>query len=403
MFKSTAKKLFLGMPLVFIFIFFFAIEWRWEAMLLGLPDIKPHVIAAVLSTVVALSGFSRLREKGISYLIILLLICYYIGVSVLNIGTLSNTPDYNLMTEFGVWCINLALFVAASNQKIWEYIYRHSLTVMILYMLFVLPLFFLLWYSGCAVESNFNLRNAIFISGLAQNSNYIVSYQSIGDKLSLLTFIVLSLNLEKRFKFVILVITMCALFIVGSKASMVGYIFACVIYYFMHLWLNKRYLKCTLIIIVSICLSCGGLIYIVGNTSLQNSSNWLISTLARGNDDVSVSGRHLIEEENQETRGSRILLGDYKFDSKLGRPGTYSHSALGLIDYYGLFIFVIVTGIWFYLLFKLLFVVNRTPIVQATLMSMLFYTLLFTIARFPNGYLTFWVLGMATCAASRQT
>ena len=368
-------------------------------MLIGMPDMRPHTLAAIVSVIVILLGMFNLKEQRIVFWTILLLICCWVSVAVLNIRTLIGALGYSFITEFGMWSINLALFLAASNQNVWEYIYKYPKTMVTLYLLFVFPLFLILWYSGCAAESNFNLRDAIFISGLAENSKYGISYQSIGDKLALLTFIVLSLNLRKRSKFAIVTVAFSTLHITGSKASMVGFIFACASYYVILLGLNRHYLKFALMIFVSICLLCGGLVYVIGNSSFQDSDNWLIGALARGSSDISVSSRYLIAKENETTRSSRILLGDYKFDNKLGRPGTNTHSAWGIVDYYGLPVFIITVGIWFYLLFKLLFAARKILIAKAALMSMLFYTLLFTIARFPPGnYLFYWTLGMAVCA-----
>lgn len=405
MLRISIQKLFLATSLLFIFIFFFVVEWRWEVMLLGKPDIKPYAIAAFTSIAAILLGLCGARtQQRIARIIILLLIFYFIGVSILNIGALCGAPSYSVTTDLGIWCINLALFTVASNREIWQYVYQHPKIMVILYILFVLPLFFLLWHSGCAAESNFNLRNAIRISGLVENSDYGVGYQGIGDKLALLTFIILSLNLKKTLKVVILIVAFTALYVAGSTASMIGFLFACATYCIIIFYLNRHYLKFASITFIFICLLCGGLIYITGNRSLQNSNNWLIGTLARGRGDISVSSRYLIEVENEKTRSNRILLGNYKFDNKLGRPGSYTHSAWGIVDYYGLPIFGITVSIWFYLLIKLLFAARRkTPIAQAALMAMLFYTLLFSVARFPpTFYLTYWVLGMAICAINRK-
>lgn len=396
---KVSQKFNTTLSLLFCFIFFFVIEWRWEALLFDLPDIKPHRIAAFVSVAVILLSFFYFRKQRIEIRIIFLLICYFIGVSVLNVGALNGAPDYNVTTELGMWSINLALFIAGANRATWKYVYQHSKIMVILYMFFVLPLFFILWHSGYAAESNFNLRNAIWLSGLAGNSDYGVSYQTFGDKLAILTFVIFFLNLRNRLRIAISIIAFISLYVAGSKASMVGYLFACVSYYIILLGLNRHYLKCASIIFVSICLLCSGLLYIVGNSSLQNSDNWLISTIARGRNDISISSRQLIEEDNEKTRSSRILLGDYKFDTKLGRPGTYTHSALGIVDYYGILIFIIALGIWFYLLFKLLVTTEKTPLMKTALMSMLYYTLLFAIARFPTvNYLFYWVLGMVACA-----
>lgn len=403
--RTFLDKSYHFVSLLFVFIFFFVIEWRWEVMLLGFPDVKPYVAAAVMSIAVNVLGIMQSGNKSckpsVLYWLIFFLLCYFIAVSALNINDLLTTTDYK-MTEFGIWCINLALFITASGTYVWDYVHHNKRVMIVLYALFVLPLFFLLFYSGVAAQSNFNLRIAIWLSGLAGNSDYGVSYQSIGDKLAILTFVVLSLNIRSWHKIIVVVITVATLYIVGSKASLVGCLFAFTAYYILSLFARKHYIKCIVILLTSFCLLCGGLLYVVGNPSLQNSNNWLIRTVAQGQEDISVSGRHIIEEANQKTRDSRLVLGDYKFDYKFGRPGSYTHSAVGLIDYYGLPIFVISVSLWLYLLCNLIWLFtigNKSPIIVASLMSILFYTLLFTIARLPSqNYLTYWVLGMVVYA-----
>ena len=361
-----------------------------------MPDLKPHVAAACFSVLLIFLGFYRIKKQTLSFWILLFLVIYFVLVAVLNLIELLCTNGYDLYTEFGIWFINIALFIVASDRDVWRYVQQHQKMVVLLYMFYVLPIFFLLFSSGCATESHFNLRIAIWISGMANLFEYGVSYQSFGDKIAILTFVILSLPIVAKLKTAVVIIALSTLYVVGSKASMVGFIFACVSYYVILLGLNKRYLKFASIMFISICLLCSGLVYIIDNSSFQDSDNWLIRTLARGRGDISVSGRRLIEEDNEKTRSSRILLGDYKFDNKLGRPGSYTHSAWGIVDYYGLPIFIITVGIWLYLLFKLLLAARKTPIAKAALMSMLFYTLLFSIARFPPvSYLTYWTLGMS--------
>ena len=393
---NILDKCFVLCSIGFICIFFFAIEWRWELILLGMPDLKPHVAAACFSVLLIFLGFYRIKKQTLSFWILLFLVIYFVLVAVLNLIELLCTNGYDLYTEFGIWFINIALFIVASDRDVWRYVQQHQKMVVLLYMFYVLPIFFLLFSSGCATESHFNLRIAIWISGMANLFEYGVSYQSFGDKIAILTFVILSLPIVAKLKTAVVIIALSTLYVVGSKARMVGFIFACVSYYVILLGLNKRYLKFASIMFISICLLCSGLVYIIDNSSFQDSDNWLIRTLARGRGDISVSGRRLIEEDNEKTRSSRILLGDYKFDNKLGRPGSYTHSAWGIVDYYGLPIFIITVGIWLYLLFKLLLAARKTPIAKAALMSMLFYTLLFSIARFPPvSYLTYWTLGMS--------
>ena len=397
MLNRSIKKMFITTSILFVLTFFFVIEWRWQAMLLGAPDFKPHIVAAIMAVFVIFMAMSSMEQRPVGYWLIFFLIIYFVLISIVNINGLNHIPEYKLSTEFGNWCINLALFVTASDKRFVEYIYQHQKFMLVMYVLFILPLFLILFYSGTAVQSHFNLREAIYYSGLSTNSDYGVSYQSIGDKIAILTFIVLSLNINHRLKAVVFLSTILALYVAGSKASMVGYLFACISSYLIIAYRNRYYIKSLAIFAVAISIVCLGVLYIVNNsTSLQNSNNWFIRAVASGKEDISVSGRHNIELENQVTRKSRILLGDYKFDYKYGRPGSYTHNAIGIIDYFGLPVFVICIILWLYYLFLLLrYIRGNTYVVHAALMAMLFYSLLFIIARLPLLYLTYWTLGMS--------
>lgn len=407
--RELAYKTFCGISL--IFVFFFVSEWCWEAILVDIvsSSVKPSIVSAIIGIMLIYMTLLHPDYHKAIWWIILFGVGYYILVAILNANELVDCYSYQLTTEFGVWIINIALFITASDGKIWNYVYSRPKLAIVLFVLYILPPVLILFFSGHAAEAHYNIRNLINIMwhwNIAYDGVHPgVSYQSFGDKIAILTFIIVTLRINKRAKLAVLATTLVALYIVGSKASMVGYIFACGAYYVISLYCHGRYEKCALLLSCLLCLLLCGLTYIINNPAMQYSDNWLISTVASGRKDISVSGRQAIEMENRKTRSSRLILGDYKFDYKLGRPGTYTHSALGIVDYYGVPIFLMSVGIWLYLLFKLMLLVRqRMPLVIAALMAMLFYTLLFIIARFPPiNYLLYWTLGMAVCAISYST
>ena len=400
---KTYKQVFLKISLIFALIFFFIIEWRWEFMLIGFPDIKPYTLAAVISIGTISIGMFNIGKKDSIFWLFLLLIIYFICVSIINIRVFCGDNQL-FIAEFGVWSIDLALFIVANNKDFWQFIYRHPHQFLVMYALFLLPFVLIMIYLGAITQANFNLRNLVACSGINLNSAYGVSYQSFGDKLAIITFIIFSLNVWKGIKVIIGSITLVALYAVGSKASLFGYFFACVVYYIIFLFRNRYYIQCIIVIVSIISLICSVAIYIhiVDLEKFKGSNNWIVRTVAHGRGDRSILSRRLIEEENQKTRASRWILGDYKFDDKLGRHGSYTHNALGLIDYYGVPIFAIAVCLWFYILLQLIHLIgNNNRIASAALMSILFYTLLFSVARFPSkNYLTFWTLGMSILATT---
>lgn len=398
------NKLFTSYLLIFIFTFFFIIEWRWQILLLGIKVPNPHIFVACLSIPIIVISMMENRRKNTNFWLLYILIIYFLLIALINIPELTITGGYKVTTEIGVWCIGVALFVVACNEKIWEFIYKHTKIITILFFSYTLTPLLILFIQGHAAEANLNLREAIWLTGMVENSDYGVVYQSFGDKIVILSFIVFSLSTNKFIKIMILAVSLISLYVVGSKASMVGYLFSCIVFFFISLYYDKHYIKFWTLGLSCICILLFVWGYIVGNSSLQKSSNWVISAIASAEQDGSVTSRKRIEEENQKSRNSRLMFGNYKFDTKLGRLGTYTHSALGLVDYYGVIVFGIATTIWLYLLFKLLIAGRKKlPIINATLMSMIFYSSLFIIARFPLvSYLTYWVLGSAILAIGKK-
>ena len=404
--KSVLDKIYIVFSSLFIFVFFFIGEWRWQLILIGIPDFRPYIVATILSAIVIVLGIFRTPQsesKNFCYWVVATLIIYYFSIEIID---LINNPElltsyykkYGIVEGIAKWCNIVALFIIASTKKVWQNIYRHSRLVKMLYIIYALFPLFILFMSGEILESHFNLRKVAAFANVS-TLEHSVLYQTFGDKLACIGFVVLSFNMRKSTRIVIFAVSIASLYMAGSKASMVGFMFACLAYYWLSLCYGGHYIKCTALLVIAVALIISGLVYVVDNSSLQLSDNWLLSTIARGRDDISVSSRHIIEINNQETRDSRWVLGDYKFDYKFGRPGTYTHSAWGIVDYYGILIFIVNLILWSYMSFKLLFQKFKHPITSAALMSMLFYTLLFSIARFPTEtYLWYWVLGFSVCA-----
>ena len=397
--QHSSNKIFILYTLIFIFAFFFIIEWHWQILLLGIDVPNPYIFVAFLSIPIIVINILDMRKKDPNFWFIYFLIIYFLLVALINISELKTTGDYKIATEMGVWCINIALFIVACNEKVWIFIRRYPRVVTFLFFLYALTPLLILFSQGYAAEAHLNLREAASLKEITGNSDYIVSYQSFGDKISILSFIVLSLHINRFLKIIVLVTTLISLYVVFSAASMVGYIFSCTAFLFLLLYYNRCYIKCGVFGLVCVCMLFFTFAYIVNNRALHASDNRMVSSIARGQKYGSVSSRKIIEVENQKSRSVRLMFGDYKFDNKLGRPGTYTHSAFGMVDYYGIIIFSISVGIWMYLFARLLFLGKKDiPVVNAALMSVLFYTPLFIIARFPVGYLTFWVLGSAISA-----
>ena len=231
--------------------------------------------------------------------------------------------------------------------------------------------------------------------GLWNESNHGIVYQSYGDKIVLLTLFFI--NIYPKYKKIIICITLISLYIVGSKASFVAFVATLIVYYLVKSYNNKQFGR--MLSVISLILGTGILFkllpkFIEYSSSMANS--WLFNLLYLRNRDISFMTRESIFMENMKTFWDRFFLGDYLFDVKLGRPGTYTHNALAFIDYYGIVIFLFYILVWMSIIFSLTCEIRKNNfVINTTFYSMVFMSVLFIGARNGMDYLTYWVLGMA--------
>lgn len=382
-------------------LFFFILEWRWQFELLFGKIPNPYYLISFLSffyIVFRLFSIITLKEKiSVIYLVVLSSVIYCAMAFVINIPEIIVINSKIIYTHIGIWLINISLFMIASDKYFWKKILSSNF-IIILYLLLLVTPILLMIYLGQYIESGFSLNNQVAIMGLWNENNHGVVYQSYGDKIVLLT--ILMSELRPKYVFIFTYLALFSLFVVGSKASMVAFVLVIIIYYIIRLCFKKRYIKLIFISFFSLTgLFVLKIILNTWNMLLYYPNNWLLLLIYKKSEDVSFLTRKNIMIENMKTFTSRLLLGDYLFDLKLGRMGTYTHNVLAFIEYYGVIIFIFYVLIWFYIMYILFYVLkNNNIFVKHTFYSMIFMTILFVGARNGMDYLTYWVLGMSILA-----
>ena len=253
---------------------------------------------------------------------------------------------------------------------------------------------------GSGSEANYSLRNLIYFLGITSDDNYGVSYQSYGDKIALLSFLMFFISKNKIAKMLVIFITVISLYVVGSKASMLGFASAIFVWYFIKTFDHKNILKFIVITTALIGTFLFTQTSIIGNPNLQESKYWVVKSLASGSEDQSVESRKEIQINNQKTLKTRLLLGNYKFDLKEGRPGSYTHNIFYYLDYYGIFYFTVFVSFWIYVLILNIKSKRNTLITNYASLSMLYFSILMLVARSGSGYLIYWTLGCAVASIS---
>jgi len=387
-----------------LLLFFLVIEWRWQVELLGYAVPTPYYLVAMLclltsvASIIKFTAFNgRLSILGMA---ILGFIVYCFAVFVVNIPELMKIDMQYVMVECGVWAINFGLFFIALDETLWTALNEHRRMVGFLYILFTAVPIFVIIILGNAADANYSLRRLVYLLDLSSGGdNHGVSYQSYGDKIALLTFLALLLCKSRVQKICVFCLTLVSLYIVGSKASLLGFMFASAVYFLVKIYKNKGILKFIASLAVILVMLLYSAFHVVGNEAYQDSENWILQSFAAGGEEESVESRSDILKMNMETLRSRFLLGDYAFDLKMGRPGSATHNVLLFLDYYGIFGFAFFVSLWCYLLFLL--IRYRGPkilVVDYSILSLLFYGILVIVARGGSGYLTYWTLGAAAAA-----
>jgi hypothetical protein len=383
-------------------LFFLVIEWRWQVELLGFNVPNPYYPVAMLCGVVSIisvAGFILFnRETNVFSIIAFFLMLYCLGILVFNIPELLRFDRKEVIVELGVWAINFGLFFIALDGSVWRFIEGHTRSVIIVYILFAMSPIFLMIILGSGSETNYSLRSLIYFLDIAVEDNHGVSYQSYGDKIVLLSFLMFFIINSRIAKILVIIVTLISLYIVGSKASMLGFSSAIVSWHVINMFEQKNILKFVVVTTALI----GTFIFIhtaiIGNPNLQESEYWIVSSLASGTEDQSVQSRRAIQDTNRETLKSRLLLGNYKFDLKEGRPGSYTHNILYYLDYYGIIYFTVFVLFWLYILILNIKSKKNILITNYATLSMLYFSILMLVARSGSGYLTYWTLGCAVAS-----
>lgn len=389
-------------------VFFIVLEWRWQLELLGIYMPNPYTLSALLSVgvlIFAIAGsFYFHRRQTMLFTCLMLFFFYCFCIYLADIHTLAAIDSNYMVIQTGVWTINFALFLIGADKRLWDQITKNIRYLIILYFLFLFPLFLLLKFIGNAGEANYSLRSLILLADINLGDTHSVAYQSMGGKMALFTFIVMSSIYNKYYRtplclFAFVAFSLLSLYIIGSKACLIGFVFSIIIYTLVLLCHKKQYKTAVAVSVLIAVIISSTYLFVVGNSNLQDSKIWIVRSLSEGDEDGSVTSRQELSVLNKQYRSANFLLGDYAYDFKLGRSGSRTHNILGFMEYYGIVGFLGFVVIWGYLLFRLItFNGIRTPLIHSATLSMLYYMPLICIAYVGDGYLNYWIFGTAVAA-----
>lgn len=335
--------------------------------------------------------------------IVFLLMFYCLCVLFINLPELIYLDKKGAMIEAGVWSINFGLFFVAQDESLWAEIENRGYYIPVIFFIFAVSPILLTFVLGSGLNANFSLRHVIQLMNINNATNHIVSYQSYGDKLALLSFLAFCITKNKKTKIAIVIFSVITFYVIASKAGLFGFVSALFLWNVVSAMNKKNKLK----LLVILYLILVGPFYIktvvIGYSGFIESENWIVRLLATGTKDSSVFSRKEIQMKNYETMSSRVFLGDYKFDVKAGRPGTYTHNVSFFIEYYGIFYFITFILFWIYLIIFNIKSKRNGVLRDYVVLSMLYFSVLMLVARAGSEYLMYWTLGCACVTLRSKT
>lgn len=331
------------------------------------------------------------------FLFILLLINYILNIKKTNYW-IFDTYIYLILTimimyiliDYYIYSHEKILF--ERNLIVWLYTFMFYLFGKFFYYFENLKKYFLLSYVILVLDRLINLDKTGFqiitnySEGNATNSTSLYLY--MGDTFAILSLLLISITIDKRLKFLLIIISAIALYVTYSRTSFYVFLIVSLILVLKEYKISTKFLLFFLILILSSFL-------ILNMKTADIKKVRMISFLITGKD-ASLSGRDKYFEKGLDAISKNILIGDYGgqyFDDRLG---AYMHNILSYYRQFGIIVAIMFLLIFYHLIIHY-YKWHKNNYTYK--IDYLFYILLFLIIEslFARSYYTpllFFALGM---------
>ena len=285
-----------------------------------------------------------------------LAVLYILLVAVFSIPELSGYSDLDIVLRdtihYGVF--PFIFFSVLKREQVWWKLKDSKKALFCAWLVLSATYFLIALYKSIEFEGALHISNVSFRYISQAVEQHDIGYLLLGDTYALLSLLILAFAKRSSYQAGVFTGTLYVLLVIGSRASFNFFIAAAFIAWCisnLHTLARSKVSVALALIVVTLA---AGLIAVVayGELDLEYSIlNTMISPFR--NYDGSLQIRQAIQEANRAVFLNSPLTGDYQFEIKLGRPGTYTHNILSYWEEYGLPLFLLIVATYFYFLIQI--------------------------------------------------
>lgn len=233
------------------------------------------------------------------------------------------------------------------------------------------------------LDASLRYLNRELFSGDNANNNY-TGYLALGDTYALFSILTITLYKKGTAFSAICWFSVYILYVVGSRASFLFFVLTLLAHQMTRNYFNKIFWvkACCSVIIIGIVI--GGAYALLESVDIASSQvNEMLGLIINPENDTSYRLREEIRNENLKIIQTSPLLGDFRHEIFDERSTGYTHSVLSYWEQYGIIVFLLLLGIYSYMLFQTirLYMKHDTILANFAFMALVFWGLNMIFAR----------------------
>ena len=307
-------------------------------LIIGVTVPTSHATSVIVIGYILLALLSKFDARSKSnFLICIIMTLWGYQSCLILIGEIifSNHIVNGIILAVPTILVSSAIIIASLDKQIICYIDMHPRRIVALsFIMATLPL-----SVSVICYGSLSLRNAVGVISVS----IPVNYQDYGDWMVFIFCMALPVIQRNFCKLCMLLFISFSLFVLGSKAALVGVLISSFIVCMLYLIREKCFKKIIFGFFLLLVITC----YLLMNKDMlysliPNEYHWGLNLIYERTKERSFYTRELLETYNMQTRHQRIVLGDYKYEFTCGSgAGTYTHNVIDYLDQYGIVYFVL--------------------------------------------------------------
>ncbi|MCE5286203.1 MAG: hypothetical protein LLG02_10205 [Pelosinus sp.] len=381
----------------------------------GMVHIMPVIPQSIFLLIpIGLIFFTRHRFFSRSEILFLCLIFYIFFYSLFNYEVLESVVGSFVAIRYTFFgsLYPLVLFLLFRQAKLWQLMLNSKKILTGLWTYLSIQYIVLAAYGMHLVGQGGGLLSLSlrYLVKYLHDSGQVdsnIGYQAIGDGYVFLTIFLLCIFRSQISKILVFVISLYILYVVGSRASLIFFVVTLVIAKIAELRFYKSEVITALLAIILLCAGVGAFSMAksdaLNNVIYHPVFKLMVGFVLEPERDESFVARKALSEINTSVLMKSDFLGTYRFEVREGRPGTYTHNIVSILEEYGLFAFALLLLTYGAALLQLLLNKNIHPITRYALYMMIFVATNMFLVRAYDSILLWLAVVLGVVSVARET